>query len=442
MADRFWVGGTGTWDAADTTHWSASSGGAGGASVPTSSDDVYFNQASNATGYTVTTGAAVPCRNLTVVGPASGNVTFANSSFGINIYGSFSLAATGITWSLSSGTLTFKSTSTGKTINTNGVALLQGITFDGVGGEWTLQGNLATGSTRTVALTNGSLNLNGYRITCGLFNNSNSNTRTLSFGSGGGFDLTGSGGTVLAQSTITNLTVNGTGVINLTYSGGTGTRTVNPGALAEGKAISLNVTGGTDTITSDAPTDNYTNLNFTGFKGTLSNVAAVVYGNLTLDSGMTLSAGTNAWTLTGTSGTKTITLNGKTLDFPLSIGGTGGTWQFADALTLGATRTLTVTGGTIKFKAGTVNTVGGLSTTGRASMLSTTPGSVWTLSKSSGSVSVSNTTIQDSTATGGATFTAYYDSGNADAGNNTGWGFSYQNSTAWVSRMMMLGVGA
>ena len=33
MANRYWVGGTGNWDAT-TTNWSASSGGAGGASSP------------------------------------------------------------------------------------------------------------------------------------------------------------------------------------------------------------------------------------------------------------------------------------------------------------------------------------------------------------------------------------------------------------------------
>ena len=29
MADRYWVGGAGTWDATTTTNWSATSGGAG-----------------------------------------------------------------------------------------------------------------------------------------------------------------------------------------------------------------------------------------------------------------------------------------------------------------------------------------------------------------------------------------------------------------------------
>lgn len=33
MANRYWVGGSGTWDNASTTNWSATSGGAAGAST-------------------------------------------------------------------------------------------------------------------------------------------------------------------------------------------------------------------------------------------------------------------------------------------------------------------------------------------------------------------------------------------------------------------------
>ena len=39
--NRYWVGGTGNCN--DTSHWSASSGGSGGASVPTSNDDVFID---------------------------------------------------------------------------------------------------------------------------------------------------------------------------------------------------------------------------------------------------------------------------------------------------------------------------------------------------------------------------------------------------------------
>ena len=49
MASRFWVaGGTGSWVSADTSNWSATSGGASGASVPGTADDVFFDANSGA----------------------------------------------------------------------------------------------------------------------------------------------------------------------------------------------------------------------------------------------------------------------------------------------------------------------------------------------------------------------------------------------------------
>ena len=47
MANRYWVLGSGTWDTTTTTNWSTTSGGLGGASAPTSADDVIFDANSN-----------------------------------------------------------------------------------------------------------------------------------------------------------------------------------------------------------------------------------------------------------------------------------------------------------------------------------------------------------------------------------------------------------
>ena len=64
MADRYWVGdATGIWDASETGNWSTTSGGLGGASVPTSADDVYFDANARTD---VAVGSAVYCRNFTV----------------------------------------------------------------------------------------------------------------------------------------------------------------------------------------------------------------------------------------------------------------------------------------------------------------------------------------------------------------------------------------
>jgi hypothetical protein len=53
MASRFWVGGTGTWSASNTTNWAGTSGGAGGQSVPGVADTVTFD-ANSGTSFTVT----------------------------------------------------------------------------------------------------------------------------------------------------------------------------------------------------------------------------------------------------------------------------------------------------------------------------------------------------------------------------------------------------
>lgn len=42
MANRYWVGGNANWDATAGTKWATTSGGAGGAAVPTAADDVFW----------------------------------------------------------------------------------------------------------------------------------------------------------------------------------------------------------------------------------------------------------------------------------------------------------------------------------------------------------------------------------------------------------------
>src|SRR5574343_869223 len=65
MAVRYWVGGSGTWDGSSTTNWSATSGGTGGASAPTASDEVIINGSSGSG--TITASGAV-CASLVCTG--------------------------------------------------------------------------------------------------------------------------------------------------------------------------------------------------------------------------------------------------------------------------------------------------------------------------------------------------------------------------------------
>lgn len=181
MADRYWVGGTGTWNSTSTTNWAASSGGASGASVPTAADNVFFDANSNTgTGAFTVTMANNPrvCNDFTASG-LDGTMTLAGSSIGLTVSGSLTFQATNFTRSYT-GTTTFNATTTGKTVTTNGVALNGEVTFNGVGGEWTLGSALSIGN-NTITLTNGTLNtsVSNYAITANIFSSNNANTRTL-----------------------------------------------------------------------------------------------------------------------------------------------------------------------------------------------------------------------------------------------------------------------
>jgi hypothetical protein len=235
-----------------------------------------------------------------------------------------------------------------QSITTNGITINHPLTQLGVGGTVQLQDNLTMGSTRTFTLTNGTLDLSsGNRtLSCGLFNSSNSNTRSILFGTGN-ITLTGNDTAIWTTNITTGLSVTGTPTVNCTYSGSTGTRTItcNPSG-AEAIAISFNINAGTDIITTGSGSMTFKNLNFTGFSGTLTNRPFIIYGNLTYTSGMILSAGTFATNLFATSGTQLITTNGNTtIDFPITQDGIGGTVRLQDNLTMGATRTYTLTNG-------------------------------------------------------------------------------------------------
>ena len=46
MATFYWVGGSGTWDNSNSTRWATSSGGAGSAGIPSTTDNVIFDSLS------------------------------------------------------------------------------------------------------------------------------------------------------------------------------------------------------------------------------------------------------------------------------------------------------------------------------------------------------------------------------------------------------------
>lgn len=154
MADRYWVGGTANWDVTAGTKWATTSGGAGGAAVPTSADNVFFDANSGAGTVTVTDTAYVNNLNFTgYTGILSGNA-------GLSIYGNFTVSA-GMTWG-HIGPLNFEGATVGRTITTNGKSLANNsANFTGGAGSWILQDNI---NLSAVFLNSGTLDTNGKTV--------------------------------------------------------------------------------------------------------------------------------------------------------------------------------------------------------------------------------------------------------------------------------------
>jgi len=516
MANRYWVtGGTGNWNS--TTNWSTASGGASGASVPSSSDAALFDASSGSgtatldisptiqtltcTGFTGTLafgtntitlnstgtiftgattmtvtgtpliictnpGAATKTINPGLVseantisfrisaGTGSFNMISANSNVKdldftdgvnptgftgsftatfINVYGNFK-ASTGMTQNPGTGSITFAATSGTKTIITAGVTFDRPFNFNGVGGTWQLQDALTSGATRTCTLTAGALDLNNNSITIGQFSSSNTNVRSVKFDNA---VITLTSASTTANTTIfttsdpTNLSFSGSRSFIVSGAPTAFIRTIS-GALVssggtESHACNFIITAGSDTISFGSVSRVYRKIQFnSGFTGSIgTDSAPFIYGNLELSSGMSVAAGTNNWVFKATSGTFRITTNNVTINNPITFDGIGGIWEVIGALTLDSASTLTLTNGTVKFTDGTTNTVGSFATSGsnQKYLQSITSGTQATLSAASGTINATYLTIQDSNATGGATWNALYDYGNINAGNNSGWYF-------------------
>lgn len=143
MATYYWVGGNGAWDNFNSGNWSLTSGGTGGAGIPTNADDVIFNTASG-TGFEVsfTSQGSAVCRDMTIA--ASTNMAFGvQGGYGPFIYRNASFLST----SASRGYFYFQAGTLGSpvtaSINIAAHANIDGVSFEGgYNGTFNLAGNL------------------------------------------------------------------------------------------------------------------------------------------------------------------------------------------------------------------------------------------------------------------------------------------------------------
>lgn len=247
MANRYWVGGEGIWSATNTTNWSETSGGAGGASVPTAADDVFLDANSGTAPYTVSANdnggwiTSRMCRNLDCTGFTG--TLFTDTK--IEVYGSLILNSTmGLTGYSGVYGLHFRSTTTGNTIQPGGNTAQGRLVFNGVGGEWSLQGAVSVGgSNGGIQVLAGTFITNGYSIYTGREGISSTGTsvRNLQLGastitiSAGNYNVTGSNVAVTHTGTLTC-----GGFSGATFAGGGGSYgsvTIQSAAFDQNNAI-------------------------------------------------------------------------------------------------------------------------------------------------------------------------------------------------------------
>jgi len=181
-------------------------------------------------------------------------------------------------------------------------------------------------------------------------------TRSINFGSGK-IIFTGSNGGGISYWSFTNLTnfsLSGTPTIELNSSE-TVAAIINHGTgsgATEANAVSINIVSAPQNLSFNGY---FKDINCSGYSNQLTMGGITIYGSLTLSSTQTLAASSSTVLFRGTSGTQDITTNGKTLDFPINVNGVGGTVRLLGTTTIGSTRLLTLTNGTLDLNGQTLN---------------------------------------------------------------------------------------
>lgn len=173
--DRYWVGGTGDWS--DTAHWSTASGGAGGASAPTYSSNVFIDNSSGfGSGGTITVDNNAECLDFVSSTSHSYTIDDSGNEFYIGISGSYA-SGSGITFGGAVYILLLSETA--ETIDSGGSALP--MVIFGASGGYTLLSNIDAFEIKINPLGFVSLDTGGYDV-------STTNTEVLG-GDGYGADL-------------------------------------------------------------------------------------------------------------------------------------------------------------------------------------------------------------------------------------------------------------
>jgi hypothetical protein len=275
MANRYWVGGTASWDSTAGTKWSATSGGAGGASVPTSVDDVFFDANSGSPNVSISVGntgcASINCTGYT------GNL---GGTGALTISGSMTLSSA-MTFTYG-GALSFNGAAS---LDTAGKSITGNIIVNNT--TLTLSSNVTSSS--LLELNSSTFAMGSHSPTFSRFNlfGSSSITSSLAFPI-----ITLTGFNLLMFNWTSNTATCAAGLtFNLSYSGVIGTRQLRA-SFPLVNIPRIRVSNGNDTVRFTTATTAVGELDFTGaFAGVFQDttIDLPMYGSLTLNSAMTFS---------------------------------------------------------------------------------------------------------------------------------------------------------
>ncbi len=372
----YWVGNTGNWD--DGTHWSLTSGGAASGCAPSLLDNVFFDVNSFSTsGHIVTINTPTAyCNNMSWIGATNSPAFNGATANLLKVYGSLTFIPSMLL--NYQGGVSFDATVTANTITTAGLIFRNDVSFNGIGGGWTLQDAFST--LRDVRLNAGALTTNNQTVNANRFYANTIPLKVLNMGS-----------------SIFNISDNSN-----PWNAGTNNFTLNAGTSV------INITGNSSYLAFDGGNKTYYNVNFTstaiGSQGQIS--GNNIFNDVVFSAqGRIISATTF----------RNVTFFGR---------GEFLNNNTFNNLTFAAGQTYILASGRTQTINGTLSAVGNCN--GLIEINASVSGSQATISKPSGNVSVSNVILRDVIATGGATFTA---NNAVNLGNNTGWVFTTPVST-------------
>ena len=387
----YWVGGSGNWSDF-SNHWATSSGGTiFHNQVPQSTDNVYFDLHSFTSGAqtVIIDQTIIQCNNMDWTGVNNNPTVTGALTNSLKIYGSLTLA-TGMNFNFL-GEIDMEATTAGQTITTNGNTITSqryniAIAFNGIGGSWTLQDSLTTRG--IITLNNGSLNTNNQKVTASAFYSNSYTSRALTTGASI-FNFSG------------DYQIWDINPVGISLNAGTST------IIGTGNVYEQDFYGGGFT---------YNNISFTGpGMGKISDFNNTIHDVSFSSDGFTgsnntfhdVSFGANANISGGcTFNNVTIAKNGS-INHDNTFNNLSFSPGYTYSLAAGATQTIN-TSLTVNGNCGALISL----------VTSSTLGSLTTISKASGNVTISYVKLKDIHASGGATFIA----NNAiDLGNNTGW---------------------